>query len=94
VSKESIKKQSQTWIVAQITLGVFITLFVVCWLSGYISTQNYYWFIALLVVIVIGSLILSFKVKLPLKILWVMVGMSSIVMLVVMYALKDFTIQF
>lgn len=94
MNKKVTNKQDTVWKIAQAGAGTLVVFWFLSWLMGFINLQNYNWYIALLVIIAITSLVLVFKIKSLLRVLWVLVLVVAIAMFVLMYALKDFRIPF
>lgn len=77
------------WIVA-----VLAIIWLIGWLSDFIDDQNYDWYLALLTIIVVASLVLIIEIKSRLRFLWVLMFVLATPLLVLMLALRNFTIQY
>ncbi|PID30050.1 hypothetical protein CR983_03315 [Candidatus Saccharibacteria bacterium] len=94
MNKKITNKQDTVWNIAQIGAGILVTFWFLSWFMGFINLQNYKWYIALLIIIAIITLVLVFKIKSLLRVLWALVLVLAVAVLTVMYALKDLRIQF
>ncbi len=63
MNKKVTNKQDAVWKIAQAGAGILAAFWFLSWLMGFINLQNYNWYIALLVIVAITSLVLAFKIK-------------------------------
>lgn len=68
------------YVVVLIILG-----WIISWYTGFINQENYSLYISLLVVILLASITLSYKVKKLLKIIWLTISILVILLLYVIY---------
>lgn len=94
MNKKITNKQDITWKIVQIGAGILIAFWFLSWIMGFIDLQTYNWYTALLVIIATIALVLVFKIKSLLRIMWVLVLVVAVAMLALMHTLKDFRIQF
>lgn len=94
MNKKVTNRPNNTIMITQWIVAVLAIIWLIGWLSDFIDDQNYDWYLALLTIIVVASLVLIIEIKSRLRFLWVLMFVLATPLLVLMLALRNFTIQY